>query len=81
MDSPDDILLHEIYDKIKSIYANAYNWSPPDVRGVQQAITTKMRHYVKGWITEWDLKRKYPQYEPEIKGEEMRPDYSEDQDL
>jgi len=79
--SPDDSLLQAVYGKVKSIYANAYNWTPPDVRGVERTITTRMRHYVKGWITEWDLKRKYPDYEPIIKGEDLRPGYSEDRDL
>ncbi|MBM4274345.1 MAG: hypothetical protein FJ134_07795 [Deltaproteobacteria bacterium] len=79
--SPDDSLLQAVYAKVKSIYADAYEWSPPDVTGVEKTITTRMRHYVKGWITEWDLKRKYPDYLPRIEGEDLKPGYSEDRDL
>jgi len=79
--SPDDSLLQAVYGNVKYIYDHAYNKSSPDVTGVEKTITTRMRHYVKGWITEWDLKRKYPDYEPIIKGEDLGPGYSEDRDL
>jgi hypothetical protein len=36
---------------------------------------------VKGWITEWDLKRKYPDYKPRIETEDFKPGYEEDKDL
>lgn len=79
--SPDNSMLQAVYSKLKSIYANAYDWIPPDVTGVEKTITTQMRHYVKGWITEWDLKRKYPDYEPIIEAGELKLGYSEDRDL
>jgi hypothetical protein len=40
-----------------------------------------MREYVKGWITEWDLKRLDPGYEPKIEVMELNPDYTEDPHL
>ncbi len=79
--SPDNSMLQAIYAKLKSIYADAYDWSPLDVTGVEKTITTQMRHYVKGWITQWDLKRLYPDYEPNIQAGELRLVYSEDKDL
>ncbi|MDP3013715.1 MAG: DUF2791 family P-loop domain-containing protein, partial [Candidatus Subteraquimicrobiales bacterium] len=79
--SPDNSMLQAIYAKLKSIYADAYDWSPLDVTGVEKTITTQMRHYVKGWITQWDLKRLYPDYEPNIQAGELRLVYSEDRDL
>ncbi len=79
--SPDNSRLKAVYAKLKSIYADAYDWSPPDVTGVEKTRTTQMRNYVKGWITEWDLKRNYPDYEPKIKAEELKLGYSEDRDL
>jgi hypothetical protein len=36
---------------------------------------------VKRWITEWDLKRLDPGYNPEIEGTELKPDYTEDPNL
>jgi hypothetical protein len=77
----DNSLLQTVYTKIKPIYAGAYDWSPPDVSGVEKTSTTTMRHYVKGWITEWDLKRKYPDYKPRIETEDFKPGYEEDKDL
>ena len=80
--SPDDAMLQAVYDKVKSIYAAAYDWTPPDVTGVERTITTRMRHYVKGWITELDLRRMHPDSEPpEIEADSLTLDYSEDKDL
>jgi hypothetical protein len=79
--SPDNSLLQDVYAKIKSIYADAYGWNPPDVTGLEKLQATTMRQYVKGWITEWDLKRKYPDYKPEIKAGELKLSYTEDKDL
>ena len=79
--SPDDSLLQAVYAKVKSIYADAYDLNPPDVTGLEQLQATSMRQYVKGWITEWDLKREYPDYQPIIKAGDLKPDYSEDKDL
>ena len=76
--SPDNFMLQAVYDKVKSIYANAYDWTPPDVTGGERQY---MRQYVKGWITEWDLKRKYPDYQPSIETEELNVGYSEDRDF
>jgi hypothetical protein len=36
-----------------------------------------MRQHVKRWITEWDLKRLYSDYQPEIEVGELKQDYSE----
>jgi hypothetical protein len=79
--TPDDALLRGVYAKVKSIYGQAYEMEPPDVQGVEHMQTTQMRHYVKGWITEWDLKRKYPDYQPKIETAKLKQDYSEDQNL
>ena len=81
MTSPDNSLLQAVYEKIKSIYADAYEWNPPDVTGLEKLQANTMRQYVKGWITEWDLKRKYPDYKPEIEAGELKVSYTEDRDL
>jgi hypothetical protein len=40
-----------------------------------------MRQYIRGWITEWDLKRLDNSYRPEIEVEPLEQVYTEDKDL
>jgi hypothetical protein len=40
-----------------------------------------MREYVRWWITEWDLKRLFPEYEPDIEVRRVVLDYTEDAEL
>jgi hypothetical protein len=83
--SPDNFMLQAVYDKVKSIYAGAYDWSPPDIKGWERMLNDimkpKIRLYVKLWITVLDLKRLYPDYEPNIQAGELKLVYSEDKDL
>jgi len=78
---PDDTVLRQTYDKVRSIHAEAYDWEPPPASSVERLGTTRMREYVKGWITEWDLKRLYPGYNVEIEVTKLRQDYTEDRNL
>jgi hypothetical protein len=77
----DGAIVEQTYDKVRSIHAQAYDWNPPPVSSVERLGTTRMREYVKGWITEWDLKRLDPGYEPKIEVMELNPDYTEDPHL
>jgi hypothetical protein len=79
--SPDDEVLKQTYDKICTIHAKAYNWSPLQVPSVERTIDTRMRQYVKGWITEWDLKRLDSGYTPQIEVTKLEQDYAEDKNL
>jgi hypothetical protein len=78
---PDDRLVEEIYHKIRSIHAEAYGWEPPQVPTIERLSSTRMREYVKGWITEWDLKRLDPDRQVDLELTEVRQDYSEDVEL
>jgi hypothetical protein len=78
---PDDAIVEQTYEKVRSIHAQAYDWEPPPVSSVERLSTTRMRKYVKGWITEWDLKRRDPGYDPEIEVTELKQDYTEDPNL
>jgi len=40
-----------------------------------------MREYVRGWITEWDLRRLYPEAQLDIEMTDVRQTYEEDQEL
>jgi hypothetical protein len=79
--APDDTALTLTCDKVRSIHSEAYNWDPPQVSQIEGLATTPMRQYVKGWITEWDLKRIDPEYQVEIETEAIKQDYKEDRDL
>lgn len=78
---PYEQLVEEIYHKIRSIHGSAYGWEPPQVPTIERLSSTRMREYVKGWITEWDLKRLDPNQKVEIELTEIRQDYSEDIEL
>lgn len=80
LERPTEATIREIYNKVSVIYARAYGWDPsmgyrtPD-------RTARIRQHIKRWINEWDLKRLYPGYMPEIEVTELRQDYSERPEL
>jgi len=79
--APDKEMLGQTYEKVQSIHAKAYNWDPPPVKSSESMTSTRMRQYVKGWITEWDLKRLDSGYTPEIEVIKLEQDYTEDKNL
>jgi len=79
--APDSTTLDQTYEKVRSIHANAYDWNPPPVPSVERLGSTRMRQYIRGWITEWDLKRLDSEYNPEIEVGIVEQDYSEDKNL
>lgn len=78
---PDNESLPLTYDKLKRIHARAYKWLPPDVTHPDSLGSRQMREYVRAWINEWDLRRMYPEYRPEIEISGLTFDYGEDADL
>lgn len=76
LEQPTQSTIEDIYDKAKAMYASAYGWTPPDDHPTPDP-TKRIRQHVKGWITDWDLRRLYPDYKPQIQTEELRQDYSE----
>ncbi len=81
LNPPDSAGLDQTYEKIRGIHAKAYNWTPPPVPSVERLGTTRMRQYIRGWITEWDLKRLDSEYTPEIEVTNLEQDYTEDKEL
>lgn len=79
--APDSTTLDQTYAKVRSIHAKAYDWNPPPVPSVERLGSTRMRQYIRGWITEWDLKRLDKDYNPEIEVGIVEQDYSEDKSL
>ena len=64
---PDDDMLSDLYHRLKSIHSEGYNWAAPDIDPrIGQGADRKIRTFVRRWITEWDLRRLYPESEPDI---------------
>lgn len=78
---PYDRMIDETHEKICTIHATSYGWHPPMVSTVEQFSSTRMREYVKGWITEWDLRRLSPEDTVDLEIQELRQDYTEDEAL
>lgn len=76
---PDSATLDDTYAKVRTIHSRAYGWEPPnaDHRG-ERLASTRMREYVRRWINEWDLKRLYPGYEPDLEITGLDLNYAED---
>src|SRR3990170_7231528 len=79
--APDDTVVEQTYNKLRSVYAQAYGWEPTTTSSINGLTSTRMREYVKGWITEWDLRRLDPEGHVEIEITEMKQHYSEDPNL
>ncbi|MYE01574.1 MAG: hypothetical protein F4Y03_09885 [Alphaproteobacteria bacterium] len=70
-------------EKLREIYAKAYNWHPPSasVASETAGYMNQMRYKVRSAINEWDLLRLRPGYRPDIEAREFQHDYGEDSDL
>ena len=76
LDDPTEATIRDIYDKARTIYASAYSWNPP-IDYAPPDRTARIRQHIKRWINEWDLRRLYPEYTPDIEVAELRQDLSE----
>jgi hypothetical protein len=71
-----------IYEATRALYAEAYDWQPPDERENRREYlaSTGWRQYVRTWITTWDLRRLYGYAaNPVIDRPQMS--YEEDEDI
>jgi len=78
---PYESMVDALYGRLRSLHGSAYSWTPPPVSAVEKLSSTRMREYVRGWITEWDLRRLYPDAQLDIEILEVRQTYDEDQEL
>jgi hypothetical protein len=78
---PYESMVDALYERLHSLHGSAYSWTPPPVSAIEKLSSTRMREYVRGWITEWDLRRLYPDAQLEIEILEVRQTYEEDQEL
>jgi len=75
---PDRVVVDSTYEELKNVYRRAYNWDPVDLEQGERLSSSPMRHFVKGWITGWDLKRYHPEHTVDITTEKVVTEYSED---
>ena len=79
---PDDAMLSELYSRLRKIHSEGYNWEAPDIEhGIGPGVRRRIRTFVRRWINEWDLRRLYPESEPEIEETELTFSYEEDTTL
>jgi hypothetical protein len=45
------------HDKVRRLYCAAYNWPAANLPPAERTSSRTLRHYIKGWITQWDLLR------------------------
>ncbi len=73
--------LEQTYERVRDIYKTAYRGEPEKTVLLQGSTSKRMREYIKSWITEWDLKRLYEGYTPDIEITTLSSTYEEDPDL
>ena len=79
---PDSEMLLNLYKQLKEIHSEAYGWEAPEIdHGIGIGVPDRIRYYVRRWINEWDLRRLYPDTEPEMEVRELTPSYGEDTTL
>jgi hypothetical protein len=66
--------------RLIGMYRDAYGWEPPAADAPERTATRTMRQYIKGWITEWDMRRLTGDVTRTVV-EEMTSNYSEDEDV
>jgi hypothetical protein len=72
--------IRQTYDLLRPVYTAAYGWEPSSECSIHDP-TARIRQHVKRWITEWDLKRIYPEYQPDIVASQLVQDYTETPEL
>jgi len=80
LEAPDAAELDRAYRTLKQLHGQAYEWSPPDVSGLERLGATRMRQYVRAWINAWDLVRLDPEHVPDTEVVELRTSYDEEID-
>ena len=66
--------------RLSEIYRDAYDWEPPATEPPERTATRTMRQYIKGWVTEWDMRRLTGDVTRTVV-EEMTANYTEDDDV
>ncbi len=85
LEGPTETLIQQTYQTVRSLHVQAHSWRDWDHSAIAPHIEvvpgTRMREYVKSWITELDLKRLIPDEAVEIEVSNFTPCYEEDRVL
>jgi hypothetical protein len=68
------------HDKVQRLYNTAYDWPAPPLPPGERTSSRTLRQYIKGWITQWDLRRMGAGDVPLIAGD-IASNYTEDATL
>ena len=81
--TPDEGELRETLAKLQLLYAQAYQWDAPDLTFTSDgaAYRNTMRYRIRAAINEWDLRRIYPDAQPETEGRKFDHRYTELPDM
>ena len=80
--APSDDDFPATLEALRHLYSTAYGSEAPVLAtaGRGAGYQNRMRYRVRASISEWDLRRLYPDYSPRIEGDEFRYSYEEDAD-
>ena len=67
-------------EKLGRIYHQAHGWEPPEPEMMERTASRTIRQYIKGWITDWDMRRLTGNVST-IVAEEIAANYAEDEGL
>ncbi len=79
LDPPGEVELQNTLEKLRLLYQQAYGWDTPALTAELDgaAYQNTMRYKVRACINEWDLRRIYPDAQPETEGREFEHRYQE----
>ena len=75
--------IQEVHQIVRDLHLKGHGWRMWENESENSAKImdgTRMRQYVKSWVTEWDLLRLYPGEECAIEASSWKPSYEEPQD-
>jgi len=81
LDEVDETTVNNTMEQIRVLYEKSYGWNTPPFESSSQASAgyqRRMRYKIRSAISQWDLKRLFPEINPEIVVEEFKPGYEED---
>ena len=83
LDLPRSEDLERTASKLREIYSIAYDWEalPIEMTRKEAGYQNRMRYRIRAAINEWDLKRLYPDAQPETEGQEFKPSFEEQTEL
>lgn len=83
LQSPDDEEVLAAIEALRKLYSEAYGWDAPEHQPMVGGVSAqnRMRYKVRAAINEWDLKRLFPDSQPEIETEVYQHRYMERSDL